>query len=139
MGLVTSFQKTQKQYRIMHRAKKDKQKMKNTIIALVIAVSLTGCSQIKTGKIIDGINTAIDVAQLVCGAAALFPDAPPAVEKCADYIGKASELRQDDRVVPFVKAAKCVDRYHGDSDKMALGQCVDDIDGWKVIVEELQK
>jgi hypothetical protein len=122
---------------ILHH-KKEFLKMKNTIIIIAIVVSLTGCSKIKTGKIIDGINTAIDVAELVCGAAALFPDAPPAVEKCADYIDKAAKLKQDDRVVPFVKAAKCVDKYQDDADKTALGQCVDDIDGWKVIVEELK-
>jgi hypothetical protein len=110
--------------------------MKKIIAVALIAVSITGCSQIKTGKIIDGINTAIDVAQLVCNAAPLFGDVPPAFEKCSKYVNKAAELKQDDRVMPFVKAAKCVDRYHEPNE---LGQCVDDIDGWKVIVQELQK
>lgn len=105
--------------------------------ALALALALSGCSQIKAGKIIDGIDTAMDIAKTVCTVADVFVDnAPPAVEKCGEYLNKAAEIRQDDRVLAFVQVARCVESNREDRAKML--QCIDDIDGWKIILEELK-
>lgn len=106
-------------------------------VVAFFAMSQLGCIRIKAGKIIDGVNTVIDVAETVCSASVLFEDRLPVdPEKCATYINNAVELQQDGKVNALVSVARCVDKHKKDS--VSVAQCVDDIDGWKVIIKELK-
>lgn len=113
-------------------------------VALVAIFSIlaysTGCSRVTSAKIINGVDKAIDVAGTVCAAAPLFSDKleKPA-DKCNLVLQKAIELKEDERVLAFVNVAQCVEGYRENNSKSGLVQCVDDIDGAKLIVAEIEE
>lgn len=110
------------------------------LFLMAVAIIASGCSKVSSAKIINGVEKAIDVAGTVCSAAPLFYDnlAKPA-DKCNQILQKAVELKEDNRVMAFVTLAKCVETYRKDKNKSGLVQCVDDIDGAKLIISEIEK
>lgn len=110
-----------------------------TVITFVASLQL-GCSQLKAGKIIDGIEKATDVAEVVCSAAPLFSDRlPRGVEVCQKVLDTAAQLKDDKRVVAAVELAICVEEYREDKLKLKLVECVDAIDGAALLIAEIEK
>jgi hypothetical protein len=107
-------------------------------LVVVFCLSLSACGSIQAGKIMDGIGTAIDVAETVCSVAPLFnrhQKAQPAVKACDTYISEAARLKQDERVQTFVEVARCVQRHREDPEQMGI--CVDAVKGWEFVLKEL--
>lgn len=112
------------------------------VLAIFMAAMVTGCSNVKKTKIIDGVNQAIDVAGMVCSTAPLFSDklSKPA-EKCSFILQKAIELKDGGKrtVGVFIDVSDCAKQYKSDKNINGLVQCVDEIDGAKLIIEEIEK
>lgn len=114
--------------------------MKKILIIVTIVFALSGCSKINSARIISGAGKALDVAQLICDTAPLFSDnlAKP-LAKCQTVLQTAAELRQDERVSALVSTAVCAEEYAETKSKADLVSCIDDIDGAKLLVVEIEK
>lgn len=114
--------------------------------------SLSGCGAIQSGKVtnaLEVVDKVINAAKVVCSTIDAFskPSLSPKneikypdvvnVEQCRDVVDKAIEYKESPQVNAVLLANECLIEHKGDT--RAIAQCIDEINGWKILLDELEK